>query len=192
MSGKIMMALDRLEADTLWSKGRLKEALKVYTRLLSSSPHMTLNTKLNLEARVRLLQGELDNPAPEDSGQAIDMAIKRLQYTLAEDQSIQDLRKGVRNFIDSARFADALENIKELIRQNAADEFCVSAAAECITKLHPIEDIPVAVDLLLVESFHNPEKAALFKMMLAKKMETKGYADQSRMLLHHEDRFISY
>ena len=74
MSGKIMMALTRIEADTLWSKGLLQEALKVYTRLLSSSPHMTLNTKLNLEARVRLLQGELDNPSTEDRGLAIDAA----------------------------------------------------------------------------------------------------------------------
>ena len=192
MPGKIMTALTKIEADNLWSKGRLQEAMKVYTNLIDASPNMTLNTRMNLEARIKLLQEEIDRPASEENGRDIDTAIKKLQKALAEDRSIEDLRKRVKSFFKNELYADALENLKELVRQNAADEFCVKTTAECITKLHSVEDLPVAVDLFLVEAFHNAEKAALFKMMLAEKMRQKGYAKQSKVLQHHNDRFTSY
>ena len=192
MPGKIMTALTKIEADNLWSKGRLQEAMKVYTNLIDASPNMTLNTRMNLEARVKLLQEEIDRPASEETSRDINTAIKKLQKALAEDRSIEDLRKRIKSFFKNQLYAEALENLKELVRQNAADEFCVKATAECITRLHSVEDLPVAVDLFLVESFHNAEKAALFKMMLAEKMGQKGYAKQSKVLQHHNDRFTSY
>ena len=192
MPGKIMTALTKIEADKLWSKGRLQEAMTVYTNLIASSPYMTLNTKMNLEARIKLLQVEIDRPASEESSLDIQAAIQKLQKALAEDRSIEDLRKRVKNFLKDGLYADALENLKELVRQNAADEFCVNATAECITKLHTIEDIPVAVDLFLVESFHNAEKAALFKMMLAEKMDQRGNTLESNALHRHDDRFTTF
>lgn len=192
MPGKIMTALTKIEADNLWSKGRLQEAMKVYTDLIAASPNMTLNTKINLEARIKLLQDEIDRPVSENGGRDIDAAIQKLQKALAEDRSIEDLRKRVKTFFQNKLYADALENLKELVRQNAADEFCVKAAAECFTRLHTVEDIPVAVDLFLVESFQNAEKAALFKMMLAEKMSQRGYSRQSKALQRHDDRFTSY
>jgi len=192
MPGKIMTALTKIEAENLWSKGRLQEAMKIYNHLIEASPNMTLNTKINLEARIKLLQEEIDRPASDEGAQDIDAAIKKLQKALAEDRSIEDLRNRVRSFFKNELYADALENLKELVRQNAADEFCVKITAECITRLHTVEDIPVAVDLFLVEAFHNAEKASLFKMMLAEKMDQKGYDRQSEVLQRHDDRFTSY
>jgi tetratricopeptide (TPR) repeat protein len=192
MPGKIMTALTRIEADNLWSKGRLQDAMHIYSRLITSSPNMTLNTKANLETRIKLLKEEIDRPASDKSARDIDGAIKKLQKALAKDRSIDDLRKGVKTFYTKGLYADALECLKELVRQNAADEFCVKATAECITRQHTIEDIPVAVDLFLAESFHNAEKAALFKMMLAEKMNQKGYASQAKVLQRHDDRFTTY
>jgi len=146
MPGKIMTALTKIEADNLWSKGRLQDAMKVYTNLIDASPNMTLNTKMNLEARINLLQEEMDRPASDESGKDIDAAIKKLQKALTEDRSIEDLRQRVKSFFKSGLYADALENLKELVRQNAADEFCVKATAECMTRLHTLDDLPVAVD----------------------------------------------
>lgn len=192
MPGKIMTALTKVEADNLWSKGRLLEALRLYTRLIASSPSMTSDTKAMLEARVKLLQQEIDRSASDERGWDTEAAIKKLQKTLAADRPIEDLRKGAKTFLGNGLYADALESLKELVRQNAADEFCVNATAECIIQLHTIEDIPVAVDLFLVESFHDAEKAAQFKMMLAEKMDQKGYGRQSKALQRHEDRFTTH
>ncbi len=191
MPGKIMTALTKIEADDLWSKGRLQEAMKVYANLIEASANMTLNTRLNLEARIKLLQDEIDCPASEKAGRDVDAAIKKLQKALTADRSIEDLRNRVKAFYRDELYADALENLKELVRQNAADEFCVNAVAECITRLHGVKDIPVAVDLFLVESFQDANKAALFKMMLAEKMDQKGYDRQSKILQRHNDRFTS-
>jgi tetratricopeptide (TPR) repeat protein len=192
MPGKIMTALTRIEADNLWSKGRLLDAKRIYSDLIAASPYMTLNTRANLEARIKLLQNEIDRPVSDANARDIDDAIKKLQQALAKDRSIEDLRKGAKTFYSKGLYADALECLKALVRQNAADEFCVRATAECITRHHTIEDIPVAVDLFLVEAFHNAEKAALFKMMLAEKMDQIGYASQSKVLQHHHDRFTTY
>jgi tetratricopeptide (TPR) repeat protein len=192
MPGKIMTALTRIEADNLWSKGRLLDAKRIYSDLVAASPYMTLNTRANLEARIKLLQNEIDRPVSDANARDIDDAIKKLQQALAKDRSIEDLRKGAKTFYSKGLYADALECLKALVRQNAADEFCVRATAECITRHHTIEDIPVAVDLFLVEAFHNAEKAALFKMMLAEKMDQIGYASQSKVLQHHHDRFTTY
>jgi tetratricopeptide (TPR) repeat protein len=196
MPGKIMTALTRIEADNLWSTGRLLDAKRIYSDLIASSPYMTLNTRANLEARIKLLQKEIDRPVSDgnagDIARDIDDAIKKLQQALAKDRSIEDLRKSAKNFFGKGLYADALECLKALVRQNAADEFCVRTTAESIIRQYSIEDIPVAVDLFLVEAFHNAEKAALFKMMLADKMDQIGYAGQSRVLQRHDDRFTTY
>jgi tetratricopeptide (TPR) repeat protein len=192
MPGKIMTALTRIEADNLWSKGRLLDAKRIYSDLIASSPYMTLNTRANLEARIKLLQKEIDRPASDENIGDMDEAIKKLQAALAKDRSIEDLQKRAKTFYDKGLYADALECLKALVRQNAADVICVRATAECITRQYTIEDIPVAVDLFLVEAFHNAEKAALFKMMLAEQMDQIGYASQSKALQRHDDRFTTY
>lgn len=192
MTGKIMTALTKMEAETLWSKGRLHEAMKVYTNLITSSPNMTLGTRVSIESRIKLLRDALDHPASEASSRDMDAAIQKLEKSVAADRSVAELRKRIKSFYKNGFYADTLENLKELVRKNTADEFCVNTTAECIVRLHATEDIPVAVDLFLAESIQNAEKAALFKTLLTEKMAHKGYTQQSQVLQRHEDRFKSY
>jgi tetratricopeptide (TPR) repeat protein len=191
MTGKIITALTKIEAETHWSRGRLQEAMGIYTKLLSSSPNMTLNTRAAIESRIQLLRQELDRPAPAEDGQDIESGIQKLRAAIAADQSVVDLRRGVKQFYQKKLYADALENLKQLVRQNAADEFCINAVAACLVYLHTIEELPVAVDLFLVESFQNAEKAAQFKFLLAEKMAQKGHPKHAEALHRHEDRFTS-
>jgi tetratricopeptide (TPR) repeat protein len=191
MPGKIMTALTKIEAENLWSKGRLHEAMKIYTNLIASSPNMTLGTRVSIESRIKLLRDALDHPTVEESSRYIDAAIQKLDRAVAADRSVAELRKRIKSFYKNGRYADTLESLKELVRKNATDEFCVNATAECIVRLHTTEDIPVAVDLFLAESLKNAEKADRFKTLLAEKMAQKGYHQQSQVLHRHEDRFQS-
>jgi tetratricopeptide (TPR) repeat protein len=191
MTGKIITALTKIEAETHWSRGRLQEAMGIYTKLLSSSANMTLNTRAAIESRIHLLRQELERPDPAEDGQDIESGIQKLRAAIAADQSVVDLRRGVKQFYQKKLYADALENLKQLVRQNAADEFCINAVAGCLVHLHTIEELPVAVDLFLVESFQNAEKAAQFKFLLAEKMAQKGHPKHAEALHRHEDRFTS-
>jgi tetratricopeptide (TPR) repeat protein len=191
MTGKIITALTKIEADTHWSRGRLQEAMDIYTKLLGSSPNMTLNTRAAIESRIQLLRKELDRPEVEENGQDIESGIQKLRAAIAADQSVVDLRRGVKQFYKKGLYADTLENLKQLVRKNAADEFCINAVAACLVHLHTIEELPVAVDLFLVESFQNAEKAAQFKFLLAEKMAQKGHLQHAETLHRHEDRFTS-
>jgi hypothetical protein len=189
MTGKIFIALNKIEAETNWSRGHLREAMEIYTKLLASSPDMTLNTRTAVEARIRLLREELDRPAQRQDGQDVEAAIRKLQAAMAVDGSIANLRKAVKNFYRDGLYADALESLKQLTRRNAADEFCINAVAGCLLHLYSIADLPVAVDLYLVESFQNAEKAAQFKLLLAEKLAHKGYKKHAEALQRHQDRF---
>ncbi len=191
MAGKILTALHKVEADQHWSDGRLKEALDLYETLLASSPNMTLNTKVSIEARIKLLRGELYNPASTESDRDVDRAIQKLQKAMESNEGVAELRIGAKEYYQKGRYADALENLRQLVRQNAADEFCVTAVAGCIIHLYKLDELAVAADLFLTESFQNAKKAALFKMMLADKMAKKGYHKHAETLLRHKDRFIS-
>lgn len=191
MTGKIITALTKIEADTYWSKGRLKEAMEIYTRLLSSSANMTLNTKASIESRINLLRQELDRSGGQQTDQDIEKAIKKLQTALSVDESLVNLRRRVVEFYRSGRYADALENLKQLIRRNSADERCINAVAACLVRLHTITELPVAVDLFLAESFQNSEKAAQFKLLLAEKLAQKGLRKHADALHRHDDRFTS-
>lgn len=191
MPGKIMTALTKIEAETLWSKGRLHEAMKIFTNLIASSPNMTLGTRVSIESRIKLLQDALAQPTSEESSRYMDAAVQQLEKAVAADRSVAALRRRIKSFYKRGRYADALENLKELVRQNAADEFCVRTTAECIVKLYATASVPVAVDLFLAESFQNAHKAARFKTMLAEKMARKRYTRQSRALQRHEDLFKS-
>lgn len=191
MAGKILTALTKIEADEHWSDGRIQEALDIYETLLASSPNMTLNTKVSIEARVKLLRSELDSPASPDGNRDVDDAIQKLQKAMASNETLADLRKGAKNFYQKGLYADALENLRLLVRQNAADEFCVTAIAGCIIHLYKIEELAVAVDLFLTESFQNAKKAILFKMVLADKLAQKGFPKHAKILIQHKDRFES-
>lgn len=191
MTGKILTALTKIEADTHWSNGRVEEALEIYRSLLSSSPNMTLNTQVAIEARINLLSTELENPSSPDGNRDLDNAIHKLQTAVNNDESVIDLRKKAKEFYKKGLYADALENLKLLIRQNAADEFCVTAVAGCIMRLHSLKDLAVGTDLFLTEAFQNANKASLFRMMLANKMASKGFAKQAKILKRHQDRFTS-
>ena len=69
MTGKIFTALTKIEAEAHWSEGRLKEAMEIYTKLLTSSPNMTLNTRTAIEARIKELQASSpDIPSPPGGG----------------------------------------------------------------------------------------------------------------------------
>jgi tetratricopeptide (TPR) repeat protein len=187
MTGKILTALTKIEADTHWSNGQIEEALDIYKSLLSSSPNMTLNTKVSIEARINLLSAELENPPDPEDHRDIDNAIQKLQTAINSDESVLDLRKKAQNFYKKGLFADALENLKLLIRQNAADEFCVTAVAGCIMHLYALKDLEVGTDLFLSETFESANKAALFRMMLANKMATKGFPKHAKILERHHD-----
>jgi tetratricopeptide (TPR) repeat protein len=191
MTGKIITALTKIEAETHWSKGRLKEAMDIYTKLLNSSPNMTMNTKIAIEARIKLLRDELERPAGQQKDQDIEIAIKKLQAAMAVDESLVNLRRRVVDYYKRGRYADALESLKQLIQRNAADERCINAVAVCLARLHTIEELPVAVDLFLSESFQNAEKASQFKLLLAEKMAQKGLHRHAEVLHRHGDRFSS-
>jgi tetratricopeptide (TPR) repeat protein len=191
MTGKIITALTKIEADTYWSEGRLKEAMAIYAKLLSSSPNMTLNTRAAIESRIKLLRQELDRPGGQKKDQGIEEAIRKLQSTLEEDESLVSLRRRVVDFYRSGRYADALESLKQLIRRNEADERCINAVAACLVRLHTVAELPVAVDLFLAESFQNAEKAAQFKLLLAEKLDQKGLHRHAEALHRHDDRFSS-
>jgi tetratricopeptide (TPR) repeat protein len=191
MTGKIITALTKIQADKYWSKGRLKEAMAIYTKLLSSSPNMTLNTKSAIESRIELLRQELDRSGNHHTDQEIDKAIKKLQTALASDDSLVNLRRRVVDFYRSGRYVDSLESLKQLIRRNAADERCINAVAACLVRLHTVAELPVALDLFLAEAFHNSEKASQFKLLLADKLAQKGLNRHAEALHRHEDRFSS-
>jgi tetratricopeptide (TPR) repeat protein len=191
MTGKIITALTKIEADTYWSKGRLKEAMDIYTKLLNSSPNMTLNTKAAIEARINLLRQELGRPGGEHEDQDIEDAINKLQKALATDESIVNLRRRVADFYRRGRYVDSLEGLKQLIQRNSADERCINAVAACLVRLHTVAELPVALDLFLAESFQNAEKAAQFKLLLAEKLAQKGLQRHAEAIHRHEDRFSS-
>jgi tetratricopeptide (TPR) repeat protein len=191
MTGKILTALTKIEAESHWSRGKLKEAVDIYTKLLADSPHMTLNTRTAIEARIQVLAGELGHPPGREAGRDIERAIEKLQKAVAADSSIADARLKAKLFCQQGLYADALEQLKQLVRHDAADEFCVDATVNCLIKLNSPEQMPVAVDLLLAESFRDAEKAALFKFMLANKMAKKGHWRHADALHGHADRFTS-
>jgi tetratricopeptide (TPR) repeat protein len=191
MTGKIITALAKIEADSHWSKGRLKEAKEIYTKLLSSSPNMTLNTRAAIEARLRMLREELDRSADLQGDHDIDSAIKKLQAAMAIDETLVNLRRSAVEFYKNGQYADSLESLKQLIQRNAADERCINAVAACLVRLYSIDELPVAVDLFLAESFQNAEKASQFKLLLAEKLEQKGLRRHAEALHRHRDRFTS-
>ncbi len=191
MTGKIITALTKIEAETYWSRGRLHEAMEIYNKLLSSSPDMTLNTRAAIESRRQLLLEQLERQAPRKNDQALESAVMKLHAAITSNESVFDLQRDAMDFYKRGLYADALESLKQLIRLNAGDEFCINTVVDCLTHLHSLREIAVAVDLLLVESFKNAEKAALFKLILADKMAQRGCAQYADVLYRHKDRFTS-
>jgi tetratricopeptide (TPR) repeat protein len=191
MAGKILTALISTEADQHWSQGRFSEALYIYDTLLSSSPNLTLNTQVAIEAKIRLLRNKLDAAGPQNRNSNAGQAVQKHPSAMPPGKTVVDLRRCARKYYRQGRFADALEHAKELVRHNAADEFCVAAVAGCMIHLYRIEELSAAADRFLTKSFESAKEATHFKRMLADTMAQKGYRKHAAALLGHTNRLPS-
>lgn len=191
VTGKIITALTKIEAENHWSRGRLREAMQIYEILLEASPNMTLNTRVAIEARIDLLCKELERSTEQEDNQEVEAAIKKLRMAMAQDESVVGVRSEAKRYYKAGQYADTLENLKQLVRLNASDEICINILADCLVQLHDIKELPVAVDLFLAEVFQNADKAAQFKFLLAEKMAQKGHTQHAEVLHRHHDRFTS-
>lgn len=182
MPGTILTALAKHEADTHLSEGRIEEALDIYNTLLSSSPDMSPETKASILSKIKQLRNEMDKDTQHEEDPNIEETIQKFQKAMARDKSAADLQKEVKALYKKGLYADALENLKLLIIDNAADEFCVKAVIGSMLHLYAKDQLALAVNLFLTETFEDIEKAALFKTMLADKMAKMGYAEHAELL----------
>jgi tetratricopeptide (TPR) repeat protein len=178
MAGTILSALNKHEAETRKSKKRIQKSLDIYNTLLASSPHITVNTEGFIKAKIGLLHDALED---RDAERNIDEAVQNFQKTMAMEASIIELRKSAKTFYKEGLYVEALNNLKCLIQQNAADEFCVTMVVGCVLHLYAKNQLVERVDRFIAEAFQDPKKGALFKTMLADKMAKVGYAKHAAM-----------
>lgn len=183
MAGTVLKASKKSERETEVSKKRIEQSLDVYNTLIASTPDMTLNTRGFIEAKIDLLHDELNNRPAKNKDRKVEEAIQKFQKSKAGDDTTAELKKGVKAFYKRRLYVEALDNVKLLIRQNAATEFCLIAVMGCMLHLHTKIKLAAAVDRFLVEAFQDEKIGALFKARLARKMVHTGYVEHAKVLV---------
>ena len=171
------------KAESGKSKERIKKSLEFFNSLLDSSPDLTLTTRGFIEAKIEMLQEELGDNTLQDKERAIEEAVEAFQNAMAKEAAVVTLQNEIKAFYKKELYADALESLKELIKQHEADNFCVIAVMGCMLRLHPKKELAAAVDRFIADAFQDDQSGVHFKRMMAKKMAKKGYAEHAAMLL---------
>ena len=113
MAGKITTVLAKKEAEVYRAQGLHKEALKLYSRLLSSTPHIDPAIKTAIQSQMEGIHKELGDFSSEREQPLSAMEISRIKKGWSHNASQADILVCAHAFCQVGVYEEALKEIKE-------------------------------------------------------------------------------
>ncbi len=171
MTGNIELALMRREADVYRSSGLLQEAIALYQKLLSSSPHLPRELRIHIEELIAKIQLEIGCSSKDECEVLSDEQLAVIKRGWNEKQTSQeDILISALSLYQVGRFADALAELKNLKGKGDPAGRATGLIAACLSHLHDFQDLAEATDRLAREFYKTPQKIFSFQLAIAERL----------------------
>jgi hypothetical protein len=189
---KYEIAQIKQEAETYLSHGLHQEAVAVYKRFLSTTGNLspTLITAINESIR-RILsaaRGKDRDEAELISKAEIAMIKKGWRGHVPDEERLASAQA----LLDIGFFQFALEEYRWLLKKRYITDAVIKGVAQCLVNLVRPKRFTTVVDYFVGELFKHPRNRKLFKLAIAKRIDSKQYPRHFSALCYHISDFNRY
>jgi tetratricopeptide (TPR) repeat protein len=185
MVGKISAVLAKKEAEVYRAQGLHKEALRLYSRLLTSTPNIDRAIKVAIRAQMQGIHKELDDFCNQRNQPLSAQEISKIKDGWGDDACSLDILVCAHAFCQVGAYDDALEEIKRLLKLGFIGAPLFGPLADCLIHLNEARDLPAAVSGLIQDASLDEEKAATVQIELAAQLESQTDGRHALALYRH-------
>jgi type II secretory ATPase GspE/PulE/Tfp pilus assembly ATPase PilB-like protein len=161
------------EAEIYRSMGLLDESIVIYEDILSISPDSETSSQENVRERIEELRREIDELDRAD-GEAISAKeIAFVKETLAITDDLDAIRESASSFKELGLYKEALEEYKNLLKQDVQQEEIQGDMAQCLVNMTPPNELMGRAEELFNQDDLEERARARFKFALGLEMEKK-------------------
>ena len=185
MAGKISAVLAKKEAEVYRAQGLHKEALKLYARLLESTPHIDASIRAAVQSQMEGICKELDDFKSQRAQPLSAREISQIKEGWGRNASQVDILVCAHAFCQVGAYADALGEIKRLLQMGTAVSVLLELLAVCVVHQYEAPDLPSALNRLLREVSLERDRAQALQIELAAQLESHADGGHALALYRH-------
>jgi tetratricopeptide (TPR) repeat protein len=189
MFGKVNNALIRREADVYRAQGLHEEALRLFRKILASSPKLSPDVKAGIEQQILQIEAEIAGIDLEERQQLSVEQIAVIKQGWCESAVIDDFVVCAQELHALGRHGDALEEFRRSIQKGYSPHRVIAPVADCLIHLHGPQEMPGHVKDLAGEMFQDPKETFNFMLSLAEQMLKNGNREHAAALGWHLAEF---
>lgn len=189
MQGKVARALIRNEADAYRAQGLQEEALALFRKALSSSPHLPADVKSSIEQEIHQIEAEMAGAALEESQQLSEEQIAVIRQGWSENASVDELVVCAHSLHALGRRGEALLEFQKSIQKGYSPHRVISPMSDCLTHLHEPRHLLDAVNGLTAEMVHSTKERFNIALALAEQMWKTGNEEHAAAIARHLAEF---
>lgn len=189
MLGKIARALIRNEADTYRAQGLQEEALALFRKALSSSPHLPAEVKASIEQEIHQIEAEMAGAAIDEGRQFSEEQIAVIRQGWSENATVDELVVCANSLYALERYGDALLEFRKSIQKGYSPHRVIGFLADCLVHLHEPRQLLDVVNGLAADMVQSAKERFNIALSLAEQMWKTGNADHAAAIARHLAEF---
>lgn len=185
MAGKFTFLLAQREAQAYRSQGLHREAVELYTGLLSTNVNMDPELRDTAEREIHEIETEMMDFASQREKSFTAQDVVRMGHDWDERSCETYLLLCADALCSVGSYADALEELKKLLRNGGYRKKYLDPLIDCLTGLYPPRRFPAAVNALLNECLPNGNGSLSLQLDLGKELARRSNRQWAIALYHH-------
>lgn len=170
MTGKLTTILAKKEAEVYCAHGLHKEALKLYKRLLASSPNIDKAFRNAIENQMAAIEDQLQVDHPDEHSRLSAKDILLLKEGWGPKATEGDLLVCAQAFYKIGHFRSALSELVKLLEKDCDKKAMAGLFADCLVGLCQPQRLVETYLRLTKNAFSKPEARLVFTLLLTEKM----------------------
>ncbi len=185
MVGKITTVLVKREAEAYCAQGLHQEAMNLFSGLLASAKEMDPAIQAAIKAQLQGIRQEMQATQAERQRTLCPEEIRRIRDGWGDQATETDTLVCAQAFYQLGSYGEALHELKKLLRSPTAKRIHITAAADCLARLHLPEQFPAAAQALAGEMRADGKAVWAALLVMAKHLEASHRREHALALYLH-------
>jgi tetratricopeptide (TPR) repeat protein len=192
MPKMLKIAQIKLEAETYLAQGLHKEALAVYKKFLSNARDLHPTLHAAIDESIRRIRSATRGQDRDEAELLSKVEIALIKKGWRGHVSDEERLASAQALLEIGFFQFALEEYRRLLLNRYITDAVIKGVALCLVNLVRSNRFTAAVDRFVGEIFKHPRNRKLFKLAIAKRIDSKQYPRHFSALCYHISDFNRY
>lgn len=185
MVGKITTVLAKKEAEAYCAQGLHQEAMNLFNGLLANAKEMDPAIQAAIKSQLQGIRQEMQASESQRHRALCPEEIRRIRDGWGKQATETDTLVCAQAFFQLGSYGEALHELKKLLSSPNAKRIHITAAADCLARLHLPEQFPAAAEATVREMPADDKAVWAALVAMAKHLETNHRREHALALYLH-------